>query len=356
MPTSKLEQLLDRVYKAPVPELSDLEHLLSLTDEKEIEELHAAADWVRREYAGDGILLRGIVEFSSYCKNTCHYCGLNKQNNSLSRFRMTKDEILESTGHIASCGIRTVVLQSGEDDDFSPSLIAEIVRDIKTNFGMAVTLSVGEQSREEYKLWKQAGADRYLLKIETTDEALYSALHPGMSLRNRVRCLEDLKSLGYEVGSGIIVGLKGQTIRSIARDILFFKQQEFDMIGIGPFIPHPKTQLGAEARGDAAMTLKVLAVTRLVTRNAHLPATTALGSMGKDFRIDGLKAGANVLMPNFTPQPYKKLYEIYPGKRCNTEAAGLCSSCMEDMVRSLHRTIDYSTGGSLKHHGGFTNA
>jgi biotin synthase len=213
---------------------------------------------------------------------------------------------------------------------------------------MAVTLSVGERARQDYKLWSQKGADRYLLKIETTDKVLYESLHPGMSFDNRINCLRDLKDLGYQTGSGIIIGLKGQTFVSIARDILFFKDWDLDMIGIGPFIPHQATELGGELPGSAELTIKTVALTRIVTKNALLPATTALGSLGKDFRVDALKAGANVLMPNFTPLRYRKLYEIYPGKKCIDEPVGACPSCMETLARSIGRRIDYSKGDSFK--------
>ena len=220
-----------------------------------------------------------------------------------------------------------------------PEWLAGLIKDIKSRYEIAVTLSVGERPREDYKLWKDAGADRYLLKIETSDKKLYNSLHYGMDFENRLRCLRDLKGLGYETGSGIMVGLPGQTLRSIANDILFFKEWDFDMIGIGPFIPHGKTPLAGKQAGDVNLVLKTLALTRIVTKRANLPATTALGSLGKDFRVEGLKAGANVLMPNFTPAPYKKLYEIYPNKRCISESTGACAPCMGSIAASIGRTI-----------------
>jgi biotin synthase len=241
-----------------------------------------------------------------------------------------------------------VVLQSGETAGLDPGWFAQTIRDIKKRFDISVTLSVGEKNRDAYKLWKEAGADRYLLKIETTDDKLYERMHPGMSFENRVRCLGDLRELGYQTGSGNIIGLPGQTLESIARDILFFKEHDFDMIGIGPFIPHPGTELGEKHKGTVDLALKTVALTRIVTKNAHLPATTALGSLGKDHRVDGLKAGANVLMPNFTPAPYRKLYEIYPDKRCLDEPVGACAFCVEGMARSIGRCVDYGKGNSIK--------
>jgi biotin synthase len=291
----------------------------------------------------------GIVEFSNRCRNTCYYCGLNRKNIKLKRYRLSTEELLKSIDLIASCNVKTVVLQSGEEDDLDAAWLAGVIREIKSKYDMAITLSVGERDRKEYQLWKEAGADRYLLKIETSDKALYESLHPEMSFDNRLRCLNDLRELGYQVGSGIIVGLRGQMIETLANDILFFQKNDFDMIGIGPFIPHVETELACEKAGDVLLTLKMVALTRIVTRNAHIPATTALGSIEKkDLRLEALKASANVLMPNFTPQPYRKYYEIYPGKRCVEEKAGLCAFCMDAMVSSIGRYIDYSKGESLK--------
>lgn len=345
---SKPNEILDKVYSAYLPELEDIIYLLSLTAPDAVNTLFRFADKVRHEVLGDGILLRGIVEFSNYCRNTCFYCGLNKNNRRIKRYRLSKQEVLDSIEYIAKSSIKTVVLQSGEEDNLNPSWLSEIIAEIKSRFGIAVTLSVGERSYADYKLWKEAGADRYLLKIETTDEKLYDLLHPGMNFENRVRCIHELKQLGYQTGSGNIIGLKGQTLETIANDILFFKQEELDMIGIGPFIAHPGTELALEKRGDVLLTLKTIAVTRIVTKYPNIPATTALGSLGKDYRIEGLQSGANVLMPNFTPQPYRKYYEIYPGKRCVEEPVGACGFCMEGIAASIGRYIDYSIGDTLK--------
>ena len=324
-----------------------LEYLKTDNPQK-TQELFARADAARREYCGDGVLLRGIVEFSSYCQGSCAYCGLNKRNQNMTRYRLTRAEILQAAGLIHSSGIQTIVLQSGEDPELDPAWLADIVREIKAKYGLSITLSVGEKSRAAYQLWRDAGADRYLLKIETTDAALYARLHPNMSLANRLRCLDDLQNLGYQTGSGIIVGLPYQTPEILAGDILFFADRDFDMIGIGPLIPHQATALKDLPRGSVDLTLRCVALTRILTKNAHLPATTALGSLDKDYRLDGLQAGANVLMPNFTPQPYKKSYEIYPGKRCLSEPTGQCALCMESLVESIDRHVDFSRGDSLK--------
>ncbi len=207
---------------------------------------------------------------------------------------------------------------------------------------------MGERSRDDYHLWRQAGADRYLLKVETSDAAFYDSMHPGMSFAQRLGCLNILRELGYQVGCGNIIGLPGQTLKTIAQDILFFKQENFDMLGIGPFIPHQESEFRTRLRGQALLTLKTIALSRIATRNAHIPATTALGSLEQDYRSQGLKCGANVLMPNFTPQPYRALYEIYPGKRCVDEPVGACGFCMEGLAKGIGRFIDYAKGDSLK--------
>ncbi|MFA5095026.1 MAG: [FeFe] hydrogenase H-cluster radical SAM maturase HydE [Candidatus Omnitrophota bacterium] len=319
-------------------DLDYFEKILSLEGE-EARKLYDRADEIRRRYAGDKILLRGLVEFSNHCARHCYYCGLNTANASLERYRLTREEILESAARIAADNIKTIVLQSGEDPALDPAWLADVIKEIKSRHNMAVTLSVGERPRADYGLWKRSGADRYLLKIETSDKKLYDSLHKGMNFENRLRCLQDIKDLGYETGSGIMVGLPGQTLRNIAEDILFFKEREFDMIGIGPFIPHEKTELAGKPAGGVEMVLKTLALTRIVMGRVNLPATTSLGSMDKDYRIEGLKAGANVLMPNYTPDKYKVLYEIYPNKRCISESAGTCAPCMASLAASIGRLV-----------------
>jgi biotin synthase len=342
-------ELLEKVSSDTPPARNDLVALLGLQDPQEMRALYHAADAVRRRYMGDGIFLRGIVEFGSYCRNTCSYCGLHAGNTAITRYRMSAEEIIESARAIAAQGIRTVVLQSGEDDGLDASGLAEVVREIKRQADIAVTLSAGERPRADYRLWRDAGADRYLLKIESSDSALYETLHQRRTLESRLRCVSDLFDLGYQVGSGIMVGLPGQTPAHIAGDILYFAKNDFDMIGIGPFIPHPHTRLRDAEKGNVALTLKTVALTRIVTRDSHLPATTALGSLDRDYRVDGLQAGANVLMPNFTPLAYKRLYEIYPGKRCVSEPTGACAFCMEGLARSIGRTIDTTRGDTRKH-------
>jgi biotin synthase len=348
----QFEALLERVYSAAMPELADIEAVLRLEGPEELQPLFDFAEAVRRQFVGDGVLLRGIIEFSNVCRNTCLYCGLNRGNRRLQRYRLTPAQILASAEKIRAAGIKTVVLQSGEEDDLDADWLRAIIEQIKSALDLAVTLCVGERSRAEYQFWRAAGADRYLLKIETSDPDLYEQLHPGMSFANRRRCLQDLAELGYQTGSGNLVGLKGQTVTHLARDIQFFKGGNFDMISVGPFIPHPQTPLAQEPAGGLLMTLKMTALARIVSRNAHIPATTAIGSLhGRDERPRALAAGANVLMPNFTPAPYRRHYEIYPNKRCVSENIVACPACMEQMVAGIGRWVDYSRGDSLKNVG-----
>ena len=261
------------------------------------------ADAVRKKYVGDGVHLRGLIEFSNICKCNCLYCGLQSSNKHVNRYRLSKDEILDIAKKGVDEGFKTIVLQSGEDEFFNTKLMCEIISVIK-NLGVALTLSIGEKSFEDYKAFKDAGADRYLLRIETTDKNLYKKMHPYANFDNRMRCLYDLKKLGYETGTGCLVGLPEQTLESLADDILFFKELDADMIGIGPFIPHPDTQLKNANTGSLDLAIKVMAVTRILLKDINIPATTAMESL----RLDG------VVMPNLTDDCHKKMYEIYPNK------------------------------------------
>jgi len=342
-----LQSVLRRVYDGDVPARGDLEYLLALKEPSDVAELYAFADAVRKEHVGDGILLRGIIEFSNHCRNTCLYCGLNRDNIHLERYRLDRGQILQRVEKLVRCGIKTVVLQSGEEDALDPSWFEQLIEEITSGFDIAVTLSVGQKSRRQYELWKRAGADRYLLKIETTDPELYASLHPGMSFDNHLRCTYDLQAIGYQTGSGSIVGLKGQTIATLAEDILFFRERNFDMLSVGPFIPNRNTALGRRPLGDLGLTLRSIAVTRIVTKNAHIPANTAIASLaGRDGTIAALRAGANVVMPNFTPEPYGNLYEIYPGKKCISPKESI--SQIEKIASELTRYVDYTRGDSLK--------
>lgn len=305
--------------------------------------IFAAADRVRHAYVGDDVHLRGLIEFSNICKQNCLYCGLRRDNRKVERYRLDPATIINFAKNAAGYGYRTVVLQSGEDDFYTLDMMQAILRAIKS-LGLAITLSIGEKSRDEYAAYKEAGADRYLLRIETTDKSLYEQLDPGMNYENRLRCLYDLKDLGYEVGTGCLVGLPGQTISSLANDILFFKELGADMIGIGPFIPNNDTPLNAAQGGNFVLSLKVMAITRLVMPDINIPATTAMETLNPNGRILALTSGANVVMPNVTEGEYRKMYALYPGKICVNDTPAHCRACITGKIQGIGRQVSNEYG------------
>jgi len=307
-------------------------------DPEVIAGLFKDADNVRSRYVGNDVHLRGLIEFSNYCSQNCLYCGLRLGNKAVKRYRMSLDEIYETVKKAAGLGLKTVVLQSGEDRYYTVKQLCGLVARIKT-LGLAVTLSVGELTYSQYKQLRAAGADRYLLRFETSDPELYAFLRPGKSLSGRLRCLAWLGKLGYQVGSGAMVGLPGQTAGSIADDIVLYKKLDLDMIGIGPFIAHPHTPLAGAAGGSLGLVLKAVALTRILTKDTNIPATTAVGTVDSKGRQKALACGANVLMPNMTPAKYRKYYEIYPDKICISEDSIKCTSCVGRMIRSMGRSV-----------------
>ena len=316
-----------------------------LKDDSKNDWLFSYADKIRKENVGNDVHLRGLIEFSNICKNSCKYCGLRKENSTIDRYRIEKDEILEIAKNAVSMGYRTIVLQSGEDAFYSTDKMIEIINVIK-EFDVALTLSIGERSFEDYKAFKQAGADRYLIRIETTNRKLYEKMHPNMDFDNRIRCLEDLKELGYEVGTGCLVGLPNQTIESLADDILFFKEIGADMIGIGPFIPHPQTPLKDTEKGSFTLALKVMALTRIMLPDINIPATTAMETLNPNGRIIALQSGANVVMPNVTSTQYRAKYEIYPNKICINDKPEKCRGCIGAKIESIGRKVATNYGFS----------
>ncbi len=293
---------------------SELISLLSETGDDSA--LYAAADAVRRRYYGDAVYIRGLIEVSNYCKNNCLYCGIRRANDKLERYRLGKDEILACCREGHELGFRTFVMQGGEDDSFTDEFVCDVVHSIKSLYpDTAVTLSLGERSYESYKAMYDAGADRYLLRHETADSGHYSRLHPrSMTLEARKKCLYDLKSIGYQVGSGFMVGSPYQSYDNIACDLEFLKELEPHMIGIGPFISHSDTPFKDEKNGTLYMTLKLIAILRLMFPKALIPSTTALGSVAEVGRELGLKAGANVIMPNLSPNNVREKYSLYDNK------------------------------------------
>ena len=331
-------------------------------DAGELELLWEVADRTRREVVGEEVHLRGLVEISNHCVRRCGYCGINAGNASLKRYRMTAEEIVECASLAASYGYGTVVLQAGEDPGIARDWMAGVVREIKSRWDLAVTLSLGEREDGDLLEWRKAGADRYLLRFETSDRELYDAIHPPRPgwRSDRFAMLGRLKGFGYEVGSGVMVGIPGQSFYSLSRDIELFGELELDMIGVGPYILHPMTDLASNPKSAKAaqapdhrqvpptelMTLKVVALARLVRPDANIPSTTALATVNRaSGRELGLRRGANVVMPNLTPAKYRALYEIYPDKACLTESAGDCAPCVKGRIESIGRRPGVGRGG-----------
>lgn len=318
------------------------------------EALAAAADRVRKAYVGDGVHLRGLIEFSSICRQNCMYCGLRRDNAKAERYRLDADTIVDLARKAKGYGYPTVVLQSGEDLFFDTEKLCGILRRIKA-LDLAITLSIGERSRAEYAAFREAGADRYLLRIETTDVPLYERMDPGMRWSNRDRCLRDLRELGYEVGTGTLVGLPGQTIPMIARDILYYQKMDADMIGVGPFIPNPDTPIGEEPAGSFHLTRRLVSLLRLLLPEANIPATTAMETMVAMGREIVLSSGANVVMPNVTEGDYRRKYALYPGKICVADTPADCRHCMGGRIAAMGRYVA-ADKGFRHHHRGIAQA
>ncbi|GAB4289000.1 MAG: [FeFe] hydrogenase H-cluster radical SAM maturase HydE [Ignavibacteriaceae bacterium] len=326
----------------------DIIFLLKLNEEKGIGKLFCKADQIRQKYCGNDVHLRGIIELSNYCEQDCLYCGLRRGNKSLKRYRMSKNEILDTARRIYDAGLKTIVLQSGEDSWFSKADLSEIISSIKNEMDVAITLSLGERTADEYEEWRKAGADRYLLKHETANPRLYSMYHQRQKLTDRIKNLLQLKSLGYQVGSGNLIGLPHQTTEDIADDILICKELNVDMASFSPFIPSPNTPYENKNAADPHLVFKTIAVTRIVLKDVHLPVTTALSTLYPSAREKALKVGANVIMPNFTPEPYRNYYLIYPNKNRIESVPDEMISSVKKLVNSLGRNIGVTRGDSLK--------
>lgn len=330
-----MEQLIETLRTQR--DLSDEELTALITRESDDKDLFAAADAVRREHYGTDVFLRGLIEFTNVCQNDCYYCGIRKSNAQAQRYRLTQEQILHSCENGYRMGFRTFVLQGGEDPRNTDAWVCSMVDKIKTAHpDCAVTLSIGEQSRASYQAYFDAGADRYLLRHETASDAHYRRLHPEeMSLANRKRCLFDLKDIGYQVGAGFMVGSPWQTPKELVADLRFLQELQPDMIGIGPFIPHHETPFADKQSGTLEFTLRMLSILRLLFPYVLLPATTALGTISPIGRELGLKAGANVMMPNLTPTDARKYYDLYDNKICMDEEAAKYRLCQEGRVRSV---------------------
>lgn len=340
---------------------NDLLQWLAETNPERLGSLWARADAVRRQHVGDEVHLRGLIEISSHCVRCCLYCGLRAPNRDLPRYRMSVEEILVCARQAADFGYGTVVLQSGEDPGLTTDFVTDVIRRIKLDTSLAVTLSLGERSEQELAAWRAAGADRYLLRFETSNARLYPVIHPSLPGRpsDRIALLGRLRELGYEIGSGVMIGIPGQTFEDLADDLEWFARLDLDMIGVGPFIPHPATPLGQDAApfhvcnqvpNNEEMTCKVMALARLVCPEANIPATTALATLNRRSGMElGLTRGGNVVMPNLTPAVYRSRYDIYPEKACIQEAGPECLGGVEHGIIRLGRRIGRGRGDSANY-------
>ena len=331
-------------------DLSDTEFKALLETNEYDSELREAADKIRRKWYGADVYIRGLIEFTNYCKNDCFYCGIRRSNKNAERYRLSPGEILSRCAEGYGLGFRTFVLQGGEDPYYTDERVCRIVSEIRQKYpDCAITLSIGEKPRESYKAYFDAGADRYLLRHETADGAHYSRLHPSeMSLKNRKRCLFDLKDIGYQVGSGFMVGSPYQTTDNLISDLRFLKELGPHMIGIGPYITHKDTPFKDKKSGSLELTLRLISILRLMFPTALIPATTALGTIHPLGREMGLKAGANVVMPNLSPVSVRKKYELYENKICTGEEAAECRGCLEQRVISAGYRIVVDRGDNVE--------
>ncbi|HJV49140.1 MAG TPA: [FeFe] hydrogenase H-cluster radical SAM maturase HydE [Geothrix sp.] len=333
------------------------------SEPRALEALWAEADQVRRASVGDDVHLRGLIEVSSHCVRHCLYCGLRAPSVGLERYRMTEEEILTCALEAEQLGYGSVVLQGGEDPGLTRKFVAAAVRAIKERTSLAITLSLGERGDEDLMAWREAGADRYLLRFETSDARLYRRIHPDLPglPSDRFAQLARMRAMGYEIGTGVMVGIPGQTWDSLATDLLRFRGLDMDMIGVGPFLPSPRTPLGGpeaarfvaapeeQVPNDVWTTLKVVALARLVCPDANIPSTTALATLDRaQGRELALMRGANVVMPNVTPVSYRARYEIYPGKACIQETAAACQGCLEGRIQALGRRVAKGPGGRIR--------
>ncbi len=329
-------------------------------DARTLDALWRRADMVRRAHVGDEVHLRGLVEITNHCVRECVYCGIAACAGPLPRYRMTRNEILACARQARDLGFGTVVLQGGEDPGVTGPFVAGVVRAIKDETGAAVTLSLGERSDEDLRVWRKAGADRYLLRFETTDPDLYRRIHPSLagSVSDRLAQLVRMRDFGFEVGTGVMVGIPGQTWATLASDIWTFRDHDVDMVGIGPYLPSPRTPLagplkdelaapaGEQVPNDELTTLKAVALTRLACPDTNIPSTTALAVLDPTAGLrHALSRGANVIMPNLTPPEYRALYEIYPGKAAGHETAEHLAEGVLALLRQLGRTVGQGPGG-----------
>lgn len=326
--------------------IEQLEYLLIAEDKDCLKMLREEAVQTAQKIYGNQVFIRGLIEFTNYCKNDCYYCGIRRSNHCADRYRLTKDEILSCTDTGYELGFRTFVLQGGEDPYFTDARICELVSEIRQKHpDCAITLSIGEKSKESYKRYFDAGADRYLLRHETANGTHYRRLHPDeLSLEHRKQCLWDLKEIGYQVGCGFMVGSPGQTTETLYEDLQFIRELMPHMVGIGPFIPQKDTPFAREPAGTMEQTLRLLSIIRLIHPHVLLPATTALGTIHPKGRELGIQSGANVVMPNLSPVDVRDKYKLYDNKICTGDEAAECRFCMENRMKSIGYQVVVSRG------------
>ena len=325
-----------------------LESLLTSEDVEGIKYLHSKAREVADKIYGKDVYIRGLIEFTNYCKNDCLYCGIRHSNRNVSRYRLTDEQILDCCKNGYELGFRTFVLQGGEDPYYTDDRVCQLIRNIKTRYpDCAVTLSIGEKSKESYKRFFDAGADRYLLRHETANEEHYKSLHPQeMSLSTRKECLYNLKEIGFQVGCGFMVGSPNQTIQTLYEDLKFIKELQPHMVGIGPFISQHDTPFADKPSGTLEQTLRLLSIIRLIHPQVLLPSTTALGTIHPQGRELGIKAGGNVVMPNLSPTDVREKYQLYDNKICTGDEAAECKNCMANRMKSIGYQIVTARGDS----------
>lgn len=343
-----MNHLIDKLYDTSELSREELLQLLAGLDEASTAYLHEKAHDKRMSTYGNKVYMRGLIEFTNYCKSNCIYCGIRRDNKNADRYRLDKETILACCKEGYRLGYRTYVLQGGEDPYYKDDDIVDLVQSIKAEFpDCAITLSIGEKSKESYQKYKDAGADRYLLRHETNTKELYESLHPGMSYDNRIECLNTLKEIGFQVGAGFMVGLPNQADEDYVNDLLFLKELQPHMVGIGPFIPQSDTPLANTEGGTLDKTCIMLSIVRLLLPKVLLPATTALGSLDNRGRERGLKAGGNVVMPNLSPTNVRDKYLLYDGKICTGDEAAHCRGCIERRINFAGFEVDMSRGDHL---------
>lgn len=343
-----VKQLIDKLYKVYALEEAEWLTVLDTHSPEDDAYIFALAQRTAVENFGHRVYMRGLIEFTNFCKNNCYYCGIRAGNNNAVRYRLSKEEILKCCENGYGLGFRTFVLQGGEDPYFTDEILCDIVSEIKARYGdCAVTMSVGERSKSGYQALFDAGADRYLLRHETADADHYRILHPeNLNLAHRMHCLQTLKDIGFQVGAGFMVGSPGQTDACLVKDLLFLQEFRPHMVGIGPFIPHHDTPLRGEEMGSTDKTLLLLALIRIMLPQVLLPATTALGTAAADGRERGILAGANVVMPNLSPIMAKKNYTLYDNKICTGEESAECVQCLGNRMKSIGYEICVDKGDS----------